>query len=121
MGSSVDGPRHVYLFRSERSGHGGGTVICAAPADLVVAAYGGGGHLDQEGLRLAFGGNAFFRDDETGACFLGVWGARNASRFRTALRRKAEITIVREPPPARLAWWTTDDHRPPNSAQRAID
>ena len=33
--------------------------------------------------------------------FLGVWGARNTSRFRRLLREAgAEITIHREPPPA---------------------
>ena len=95
--------------------------MCAAPVDLVVAVYGGGGHRDQEGVQSAFGGNAFYRNDETGDCFIGVWGTRNASRFRTALRRKAAIQIVREPPPARLAWWHTADVRPPNAGQRGVD
>jgi hypothetical protein len=118
---AVDGPRHVYLFRSEHFAHGSSTVICAAPVDLVVTAYGGGGHRDQEGVQRAFGGSAFYRNEETGACFLGVWGARNASRFRSALRRNAEIEIIREPPPARLAWWNTGGLRPPISAQHGID
>lgn len=119
--SAVNGPRHVYLFQSEGFAHDSNTVICAAPVDLVVAVYGGGGHRDQEGVQRAFGGNAFYRNDQTGACFLGVWGARNASRFRNALRREAEIEIIPEPPPARLAWRNTGGTRPSASAQRGID
>lgn len=114
-------PRPIYLFRSECFVHGSSTVTCVAPIDLVVAAYGGGGHCDQDGLRNAFGGNAFYRNDETGVCFLGVWGARNASRFRTALRRKAIIEVVHEPPPARLAWWNQALARPRPAAQHGID
>ena len=110
----------VYLFRSEQIVSGSGTVVCAASSDLVVDAYGGGGHLDQDGLRQAFGGSAFYRNDETGEVFQAVWGARNASRFRSALRRRASIQIIREPPPARLAWWGTVSLRPPPSAQREM-
>jgi hypothetical protein len=109
-------PTRIYLFRSEGVANGSETVICAAPVDLVVATYGGGGHGEQEGVRRAFGGNAFYRNDETGECFIGVWGARNASRFRTALRCKAAIAVIHEQPPARLAWWNTGDLRPPTSA-----
>lgn len=116
----MDEPKPVYLFRSEGIAPGSGTVMCAAPVDIVVKAFGGGGHHDQEGVRAAFGGNAFFRSDDTGECFLGVRGARNASRFRTALRRFVTITVVRQPPPARLAWTSASSPRPPTSAQRGI-
>ena len=61
-----------------------------------------------DGLAAAFGGAALFRNDETGATYLGVWGARNASRFRTALRRSgAALDLIREHPPARLILFTT--------------
>lgn len=115
----TDEPKPVYLFRSDSIVPGSNTVVCAAPADLTVAAFGGGGHLDQEGVRRAFGGNALYRNDETGQTFLAVWGARNASRFRTALRCKATIVLMREPPPARLAWASRDGERPP--AQGAVE
>jgi hypothetical protein len=114
-------PRRIYLFRCACIARGSHTVICAAPVDLVMAAYGGGGCHDQEGVQRAFGGSLFYRNDGTGDRVIGVWGARNASRFRTALRRKAFIEIVRAPPPARLAWWTTADRRPPAVEQRGID
>ena len=113
-------PTRIYLFRSDDIVPGSGTIVCAAPTDLVVAAYGGGGHIDQDGVQHAFGGHAFYRNDETGQTFLTVWGARNASRFRTALRRKATVLLVREPPPARLAWFSRGDRRPPSSAQHGI-
>lgn len=103
----TDEPTRIYLFRSEAIAPGSSTVVCAAPVDLATAAFGSGGRHNEEGVRRAFGGNAFFRNSETGERFIGVWGARNASRYRTALRRHARIAIVREPPPARLAWWGT--------------
>ncbi|MBB4000824.1 hypothetical protein GGR04_004705 [Aureimonas pseudogalii] len=112
--------RRIYLFRTELVASGNGTIVCAAPVDLVVATYGGGGRRDDEGVQRAFGGNILYRNDETGECFVGVWGARNASRFRTALRHKAAITIIREPPPARLAWWNAACPRPPSSAQHGL-
>ena len=111
----------VYIFRFEGGEPGRGTVVCAAPSELVVRAFGGGGHHDQDGLCAAFGGNAVYRSDETGQTYLAVWGSRYASRFRSALRRKAAIALMREPPPARLISSQTTPKRPPASAQRGID
>jgi hypothetical protein len=85
----------------------------AASLDLVVSIYGGGGVKGEGGLSAAFGGAAFFRDEETGVSFLGVWGARNASRFRSALRRRAALSIIRDAPPARLVWFGTKGSRTP--------
>src|SRR5262245_2077594 len=98
----------VYVFRDRHFSPAGDTVVCAAPLDLVVSVYGGGGVLESGGLSAAFGGAAFFRNDETGTRYLGVWGARNASRFRSGLRRSgAALEIVRDPPPARLIFFET--------------
>src|SRR5262245_31105153 len=98
----------VYLFRSRNFMRGSDAVVSAAPLDLVVSVYGGGGTLNLGGLAAAFGGGAFFRNETTGRCFLGVWGARNASRFRAALRASgAAVSIIREPPPARLIFFET--------------
>jgi hypothetical protein len=97
----------VYVFRDPRFAPAGDTVVCAAPVDLVVSVYGGGGLNGEEGLSAAFGGAAFFRNAKTGSSFLGVWGARKASRFRSALRQRAVLNIVDAPPPARLAWFRT--------------
>lgn len=118
---SMAEPTAIYLFRSEAIAPGSSTIVCAAPTHLVVAVYGGGGHHDQRCLSLAFGGNAFYRNEETGETFLAVWGARNASRFRASLRRNGIITIMREPPPARLAWFCREGQRPPTSEQHRIE
>jgi hypothetical protein len=120
IGPMLNDPRRIFLFRCERVASGKGTVMCVAPADLVASVYGGGGHGDQEGLQRAFGGYALYRCDASGESFIGVWGARNASRFRTALRRKAAITVINEPPPARLVAWSKTDRRPHTAAQRGL-
>ena len=65
-------PTAIHLFRSEAIAPGSSTVVCAAPTHLVVTAYGGGGHLDNEGVRRAFGGYALYRNVETGNTYLAV-------------------------------------------------
>jgi hypothetical protein len=77
--------------------------------ELVVSVFGGGGPKGLAGLEAAFGGAAFFRNEEAGFQYLGVWGARKASRFRRSLREAgASLDIIREPPPARLVFYTTE-------------
>jgi hypothetical protein len=46
----------VYVFREPRFAPAGDTVVCAAPLDLVVSVYGGGGLKGEGGLSAAFGG-----------------------------------------------------------------
>lgn len=89
--------------------------MTAAPLDLVVSVYGGGGLRGEQGLEAIFGGSAFFRDDDTGATYLAVWSSRKAARFRKQLRASgASIEIIRDAPAARLISWTTHrrDRRP---------
>jgi hypothetical protein len=109
----------VYVFRDPGQftvGHN--ALVSVAPNDLVVAVFGGGGLMDADGLSSVFGGAAVFKNDETGKLYLGVWGARNASRFRTALRRAgATLDLVGEPPPARLVLRTTKSRRPSRPPQ----
>lgn len=95
----------VYVFRHANFSPTADTAVCAAPLDLVVSVYGGGGIHDSEGLSAAFGGAALFRDEDTGTCLLGVWGKRNAARFRTGLRAHRELRIVYDAPRARLVWY----------------
>lgn len=78
------------------------TVVCAAPPEIVASAFGGGGNKDTAGLIATFGGAAVFEDEESGRYYLGVWGSRNCSRFRSAVRRAGvSLNIVREPCPGR--------------------
>jgi len=103
----------VYLFKNGNFAPAGNTIVCAAPRDLVVSVFGGGGLYESNGLSASFGGAAFFRQEETGAYYLGVWGKRNASRFRSALRRGgAVLDIVREPPPGRFLGFGKKNERP---------
>lgn len=96
-------PWPVYVFRSSRLAKSE-TVVTAAPLDLVMSVYGGGGLRGEQGLEAALGGPAYYRDD-TGAAYLAVWGARNASRFRAKLRENgAYLQVHNEAPPARLVW-----------------
>jgi hypothetical protein len=104
----VNKPVQVYVFRDSRF-RGGNTVVSAAPHELVVSVYGGGGLVGEGNLAVAFGGCAYFRNEETGLTYLGIWGARKAAKFRTSLGKSgASIELIPEPPPARLVWFQTD-------------
>lgn len=103
----------AFVFRNAGFAPAADTIVSAAPLDLVVMVYGGGGLKGEGSLAEAFGGAAFFRNDETGEGYLGVWGARNASRFRRTLQEAGvDLEIIREPPRARLVWWQSRDARP---------
>lgn len=58
--------------------------------------------LKPEDFILPFGGWIASTDGITGKAYLGVWGRRNAQRFRRLLRDKgAVLTIVRQDQPGR--------------------
>ncbi len=105
-------PCPVYLFRSADFVPSGDTVVSVAPLDCVVAVYGNGGIIGEGGLSSAFGGAAVFKNDASGDCFVGVWGARNASRFRSELRAHMQIALHKEAPDARLSFWGAEKERP---------
>lgn len=102
----------VYVFRSDGFSRSGNTVVAVAPIALVTTVYGGGGVGGEASLSAAFGGAVVFKNDETGACFVGVWGARNASRFRADLRTKTQIEVLNKMPDARLSRWGASKARP---------
>ncbi|TFE97253.1 hypothetical protein B5M44_15720 [Shinella sumterensis] len=105
-------PWPVYLFRSAGFGPSGNTVVSVAPLDCVVAVYGNGGVIGEGGLSSTFGGAAVFKNDASGDYFVGVWGARNASRFRKELRTHMRIAVHKEAPDARLSFWGAEKERP---------
>ncbi len=56
--------------------------------------------MDGDGLCQVFGGSCAFRNEDTRAMFMGVRGARNASRFRAlfagvASRSKSWMGVLR--------------------------
>lgn len=105
-------PCPIYFFRSKGFAASGDTVVSVAPLQQVVSVYSGGGAFEADGLSAAFGGAAIFRNDETGAIFAGVWGTRNASRFRREMRERLPTVLRREAPDARLVVWSTEGKRP---------
>lgn len=105
-------PCPVHLFRSAGFAPSGDTVVGIAPLDKVVAVYGGGGAFDADGLSAAFGGAAVFRHEATGELFAGVWGTRNASRFRREMRERMPVVVSREMPEVRLVVRSAEGRRP---------
>jgi len=105
-------PIPVYLFRQSDFAPSGDTVVSVAPLQSVVAVYGAGGVVGEGGLASAIGGAVVFRNDVSGAWYIGVWGARNASRFRSDLRARMEIILLRHAPDARLSFWGAAKERP---------
>lgn len=100
-------PCPVYLFRSPAFAPAGDTVVSLAPMDQVIAVYGGGGTWGEGGLSLAFSGAAVFKNDATGERLAGVWGARNAARFRRELQARMPVTVIKAAPDARLVCYET--------------
>ena len=91
----------VFLFRSDRFARNGDSVVCAGRREAIEAL------LVTGALEALFLGFAEY-GDARGERFLGVWGARNASRLRRLLReRGAHLAVHHAQPPARLRLWET--------------
>ena len=86
-------PCPIYVFRSATFAHAGDTIVSVAPLEYVVAVYGTGETLVEERLSLVFGGSVVFKNDHSGERFVGVWGARNASRFRSDIRSQVQVIV----------------------------
>jgi hypothetical protein len=77
----------VYLLKEAfRLGQSQRT-ICLTPESVLD------GRIDKGDLESTFGGWITYVDDQNDTEYLGVWGTRNASRFRAMLKRK-EIDFV---------------------------
>jgi hypothetical protein len=94
----------IYVFRHAGFAPTADTVVAVAPVENVVSKFGAGGHWGEAGLVELFGGAVMFKNDETGACFLGVWGKRKAARFRARLRVGEAVVIIHNSPPGRMVW-----------------
>jgi hypothetical protein len=82
------------------------TVCCAAEADAVVKAFG-----DRATFEAYFGGGMTFGLPSS-PDYLGVWGARNSSRFRRVLRQSSVIELADGPPPALESTSVVHSRRP---------
>jgi hypothetical protein len=92
----------AYLFRDGHFAPSGDTVVCLADRLTIEAALGRGQ------LEILFQGGAVYTDGAMKLDYIGVWGARNASRLRRLLRECGfEIVIDRRRPPnVRLRYFT---------------
>jgi hypothetical protein len=109
-------PVQIYVFRTKSLARSE-TVATVASLNIVVSVFGGGGLKGMAGVEAVFGGSAYFRNDDTGAAYLGVWGSRNGGRFRSRIREAGmSVAIVRGPPPDRLSVSTKLGTRPERTA-----
>lgn len=99
MTAAPSGAVVAYAFREPLRG---GAIVCVAPDQIVARVFGGGGAHCSDGLAAAFGGYAYYGAKGSNDRYLGVWGQRNASRFRRLLREHGytlKIALSRPPHP----------------------
>lgn len=100
----------VHIFRHPAFAPAGDTHVTVVPVHCALKAYG------LSGLTGAFGGSALFENTQSGEKWVGVWRARNGSRFRSRLRQFFTLTIERKAPDARLTIHTRRGNRPDHKA-----
>jgi hypothetical protein len=85
-------PLTVYLFL-DRVSKGGEAIICVAEKSEIYPA------IDRREIEGLFAGSILYKDDRRNKDYLGVWGARNASRLRRLLRERGfDLAIERKRP-----------------------
>jgi hypothetical protein len=62
----------IFVFRDGQFARSGDSVVSAAPLQLVVSVFDGGGLKGETGLKAAFGGAAFFRNEKTESQYFGA-------------------------------------------------
>lgn len=94
---------NIYVFRDRHFAPAGDTVVCIGGRGSIEAL------LGNKPIPGLFTGQAVYTNDETNQDYVGVWGKREASRFRRLLReRGADLLVHRVPPPGvRLRHWET--------------
>jgi hypothetical protein len=100
------------VFRDSR-----GAVCSAATGGDVLKAFG-----SLATFNTFFGGQMTFGWPPSENLFVGVWGDRNASRFRRILReRLGEQEVVHRPPPERLVLASTVWRRPSTEERLSLE
>ena len=87
----------LYHFTTSMRGPTTNCHVSIAPIELV------GIFFTRDQLSATFGGWIAYRDKNTGADWIGVWGERKASRFRRLLRERGAIFRLAKSPPESLA------------------
>lgn len=112
----------VYVFRDPHFAPGGDTLVCVAERSKMER------FIGKNEVAWAFSGHAVYRPAgrtksrllslvsahlRRKHTYVGVWGRKNASRFRRFLReRGAKLEIHRHAPSdIRLTYWTTANER----------
>jgi len=85
-------PLTVYVFH-DRMALRVNAVVCVGGREEIEEALG----LDQ--LEEIFEGEVVYRNDSIKKDYVGVWGARNASRLRRLLRDQGAALLIRRTPP----------------------
>ena len=92
----ADAERRPHAVFEYRNPVFGATVLCDGETSWVER------FMALDDFILPFGGWIASTDDETGKAYLGVWGKRNAKRFRRMLReRGAQFELIRGDRPGR--------------------
>lgn len=105
----------VHIFRHPAFAPAGDTLVTVVPVAFALEAYGA------RGLADGFGGSALFENTASGEKWVGVWGTRNGSRFRSRLRQFFTLAIEKNAPDARLTIYTTRRGNRPNHRTWAAD
>ena len=112
-------PIDVYVFPQDQFEAAAQPIVCIANRAAIER------YLTQREISRAFSGHAIYCRGQgcllpalvslfwPGGTYIGVWGSRNASRFRRFLReRGAELVIHNEAPAGvHLTQWTTKGER----------
>lgn len=104
---------HTYVYRDPAVSYGGDTVVCVV--DRTVADE----YLGADQVGALFGGYAIYTT-MTGQDFIGVWGRRNAARFRRFLRERGVEVIIRRGRPLGLRLRSSCTHPGSRPSVRAL-
>ncbi len=99
---------HMYEFTEQRIAQGSPPLVCIAPVKELRHLI-GVSEIDRE-----FGGHISYRQLPWFTGYVGVWGARNCSRFRRLVREAGGEVIAKSERPkrSRVSAWLTKGTRP---------
>ena len=98
---------HVHEFRDPHFSPAGDTVVCVVERRAMER------YISKSEISDAFSGCAIYRLRWPWNQYVGIWGKRNAGRFRRFLQeRGAAVTVHREPLEGlTMLYWATANER----------